>query len=80
MERVVEAAHWFSRQPNIANTRDQRLEHGLGFHPRDHLAKALVDAKAKADMAAGRAGDVEIPGARPMARVAVGGGEEQDDL
>ena len=80
MEGVVGPALRWPGLTDLGDARDHRADHGFDFDPRDHLAKALVNAEAEADMAAGLPGHVKAVRIVPAARIAVGCGEEEQDL
>src|SRR4051812_15091290 len=80
VQRVVEPP---DRRPGEADglyAFAQGVQHQFSLQPRDHLAEALVDAEAEADMAARHALDAKIVGIVPLARIAIGGGEKEQDL
>src|SRR5436190_18400984 len=79
-QRVVEAALQRARDLDGADPLRQRRQDRLAFQPGDELADAHVNAGTVADMAAGPARHIIIVWIVPSPRIAIGGGEEHQNL
>src|SRR5450631_4704921 len=79
-QRVVQPPCRFARRFERRDAPGERAEHRLAFEPGQRLPDAAMNAGAEGHVPGRAAPDVELFRIFPAARVAVGGGEEQQDL
>src|SRR5579871_1916118 len=79
-QRIVEAPLRLGRDLEGHDALCERGEYRLGLEPGHRLADTAVNAGAECHVPGRAPADVELVGPLPAARIAIGGGEEQQNL